>query len=462
MTYREALDWLYGFSDMERGGAFVRDREDNLARERTLLAALGDPHLGDGITHVAGSKGKGSTAAMIAAILDAAGVRAGLYTQPDLHTFRERVRVGSALVSEREVAEYVAELQAAVAAVGDRLGPFITYELGTALAFLHFRRAGVRHAVIEVGLGGRLDATNVVRPLVTVITSISYEHVEVLGHTLAAIAREKAGIVKPGAPLVCSARSAEALAVIERICAERGAPLVRVGPAGAPGLAVTFRPLRHTARAQWLEVRTPAREYRDLEFALLGAHQLENAAAAAAAGDALARLGLPVDEAAVRTGLRGVRWPARLQVAGERPWLVVDGAHNADSVEKLLAALDRHLPHRRLLLVLGLLSDKDVEGIAAALAAARVDRVIATAARSARAMPPERIAAALSAAAPDLAVYVEPEVGAALAAAVAAAAPDDLVCVAGSLYVAGEALRWFAAHGGAARMAPIAIAGVDH
>ena len=241
-TYPEALAWLYSFSDTERTGVFVRDREDNLARERALLAALGDPQRAYGVTHVAGTKGKGSTSALIAAILQAAGVRTGLYAQPDLHTFRERMRVDGALITPEEVVALLPALQAAVAQVGTALGPYITYEVATALAFLHFRQAGAAHAVIEVGLGGRLDATNVVEPLATVITSISYDHMAVLGNTLTEIAGEKAGIVKPGVPLITSAQAPEAVATIARIAAARGAPLIRVGSSDAPDASIlTYR-----------------------------------------------------------------------------------------------------------------------------------------------------------------------------------------------------------------------------
>jgi dihydrofolate synthase/folylpolyglutamate synthase len=461
-NYREALDWLYSFSDTERTGQFVRDREENLPRERALLAALDNPQRAYGVTHVAGSKGKGSTSTLIAAILGAAGIRTGLYTQPDLHTFRERIRVGDTLIAEDEVAALVPELRRAVAAAGSAFGAYITYEVATTLAFLYFRQAGVRHAVIEVGLGGRLDATNVVEPLVTVITSISYEHMEVLGHTLTAIAGEKAGIIKPGVPLVCAARAPEAVAVIRRVCAERGAPLVLTGPAGTPDAAYTFHPGHYDTKAQWLDVRTPTGTYRDLELGLLGEHQLENATAAVAAAEHLRAAGLPVDEAAIRAGLRDARWPARIQVVAESPWVVVDGAHNADSMARLLAALRRHFAPERLVLVMGLLADKDLSGIATEIAHARPDLVIATNSPSPRTMPPERIAAALRAAAPDLPVREEPDAGAAIAAGLAAAGPRDLVCVTGTLYLAGQALRWLAAHDEVRKLAPIAIAGVDH
>ncbi len=462
MTYREALDWIYSFSDTERTGAFVRDREDNLRRERALLAALGNPHQTYGVTHIAGTKGKGSTAVMVASMLQAAGVRTGLYTQPDLHTFRERMRVDGALITEQQMGALVPELRAALASAGAGLGSYITYEVATALAFLYFQRAGVEHAVVEVGLGGRLDATNVVEPMVTAITSISYDHMNVLGNTLSEIATEKAGIIKPGVPVVCSAQAPEALKVIRRVGVERGAPLVVVGPEGTAGVTYTYWAGPFDATVQHVNVRGPGRRYDGLELGLLGAHQLENAAAAVAVVDQLAAAGLPIGESAVRAGLRAARWPARMQVVGKRPWLVVDGAHNADSMVKLMAGLRRHFNFDRLALVLGVLADKDLDGMARAVCAAEPSLVIVTAPHTPRAMAPGPVTAALNALDPELRVRVGAETGAAIAQALAEVGPDDLVCVTGSLYVASEALRWFAAHDGAAEMRPIEIAGVDH
>jgi dihydrofolate synthase / folylpolyglutamate synthase len=462
MTYREALDWIYSIGDTERTGKFVRDREDNLRRERVLLRALGDPHLGYSVTHVAGTKGKGSTSAMIASVLQAAGIRTGLYTQPDLHTFRERIRVDGTLISEEDVAAMVPEIRDALAGVSRSHGPYITYEVSTALAFLYFQRAGVEHAVVEVGLGGRLDATNVVSPTVTVITSISYDHMQVLGDTLGAIATEKAGIIKARVPVVCSAQAPEALEVIGRISAERNAHLVRVGPTATPGLEYTYAPGEFDEHLQQLTVVGPSHTYDSLELGLLGAHQLENAAAAVAAVEQLANAGTTIPESAVRAGLRQARWPARLQVVAEHPWLVVDGAHNADSMEKLGKALRRHFLFRRLFVVLAVKGDKDVGGIARAVAGMAPARVYVTSEPSERAMLPAELRDALLEASPTLAVAETHDVGEALRLALAQSSNDDLVCVSGSIYLAGQALRWMAANCGAAVASDVEIAGIDH
>ena len=465
LSYGEALAWLYGFSDTERTGKFTgkfsRDREDNIARMRALLAFLDDPQRAYGVTHIAGTKGKGSTAALLASILRAAGIATGLYTQPDLHTFRERIQLDGRVISEAEVARLVPTVRAATEALDPALGSLITYDVATALAFLAFREAGMRHAVVEVGLGGRLDATNVVDPMATAITSISYDHMEVLGHTLAEIAREKAGIIKPGVPILTSARAPEALEVIARIAAERGAPLLRIGPEGATDCAYTYTVGAASSEGQTFSVRGPHGDYADLELGLLGEHQIENATLAVALAETLRDAGLPITEAAIRRGLREARWPARLQVVGRAPWIVVDAAHNADSFARLLAALRRHFAFERLILVIGVLADKDLSGIATAIAEGGVDLAIATTVASPRALPAAAIAEALQKAAPELETRVYAGSAAALAEALREAGPSDLICVTGSVYFAGEALRWLAGRPEVTAGA-IEIAGVDH
>jgi dihydrofolate synthase/folylpolyglutamate synthase len=461
LLYRQALRWLYAFSDTERTGAFVRDRGDNLRRERTLLAAMGDPQRAYGVIHIAGSKGKGSTSAMIASILSAAGVRTGLYTSPDLHTFRERIRILGEPVSEEEVVRLVEIVREALERIDSSVGPYITWEVATALAFLAFRESNVERAVIEVGLGGRLDATNVVEPDVCAITSISYEHMEILGHTLTEIAREKAGIIKSGVPVVTSSREPEALAEIARIAAERCAPLIRVGPPGAEGCAYTWRESAVGEGYQRFDVITPKGVYQNLEIPLLGAHQIENATTAVALAEIMRDTGLAsLDEQAIRDGLRTVRWDGRLQVVGRAPWQVVDGAHNAASFSALFAALRRHFRYDRIILVLGIMADKDIDGIMREINAAGISTIIATAANSLRAISPDDLCAHVKAAT-SANVSTAQNATSALEAARSMATPDDLILVAGTLYLAAEALRWYAAQPETPTGA-IQIAGVDH
>ena len=472
MNYQEALAYLYSLSDYERGGPYTRNREDNLAREARLLEALGDPQLSYTSTLLAGTKGKGSTAAFIERVLREAGLRTGLYTQPDLHTFRERMRVNGRLIGEEEVAELVPQVRAAVEEIEQRreFDPFITYELATALALLYFQRQHVEHAVLEVGLGGRLDATNVTQPLVSVIASISYDHTQILGDTLAKIATEKAGIIKPNGMVVTSARPPEALLAIAAVCRRQHAELIRVGAAGSdpaqaevetgqlPALSYHYQLEDRTEDRQHFTVWTPERVYAGLEIPLAGQHQLENATLALATLDMLRKIGISWDERALREGLRKMRWPARIDVVEHHPTIVVDGAHNADSMEKLMQALRDSFAFQRLIVVLSLFRDKDLVGIARALQHA--DIVVLTRMVSPRAATVEQMQEIFAKHAPHAEIHTADDSRAAMGLAVGLAGDNDLICATGSLYFAGEVLRWAAARGD--EVAAAAIEGVDH
>ncbi len=474
MTYAEALQYLYSFADFERTGAFARDAEGNLRRMRDLLTSLGNPDQFYQTTHIAGTKGKGSTASLIAAALTASGIPTGLYAQPDLHTFRERIQFDSVPISADQVAALVPEVAMAEAAQSpaDR-AQTITYELGTALALLAFARARVGHAVVEVGLGGRLDATNVIQPLVGVITSISLDHMAILGATIAAIAGQKAGIIKPGMALVTSARHPDALEVIAVTCAARGVPLTRVGPweSAAEYGYPPASPRRVTDPSDLSPppflVRTPLGE-RSIQIGLLGAHQRENATAALAALDLLQTRGVPVTASGIAVGMLAARWPGRLEVVGARPWVVIDGAHNVDSMARALEAVADELAYDRLVIVYGVMRDKDAAGICATIATqgARLKTLVMTQIAMGRALPATELAelgtAALATAATQATCVAVPEPGAAFADAIASAGPDDLVLVAGSLYLAGAALRWCHAHLTDPLAQRIVIAGDDH
>jgi dihydrofolate synthase / folylpolyglutamate synthase len=472
VNYQEALAYLYSLSDYERGGPYTRNREDNLAREARLLEALGDPQLSYTSTLLAGTKGKGSTAAFIERVLREAGLRTGLYTQPDLHTFRERMRVNGRLIGEEEVAELVPQVRAAVEEIEQRreFDPFITYELATALALLYFQRQHVEHAVLEVGLGGRLDATNVTQPLVSVIASISYDHTQILGDTLAKIATEKAGIIKPNGMVVTSARPPEALLAIAAVCKRQHAELIRVGAAGSdpaqaevetgqlPALSYHYQLEDRTEDRQHFTVWTPERVYAGLEIPLAGQHQLENATLALATLDMLRKIGISWDERALREGLRKMRWPARIDVVEHHPTIVVDGAHNADSMEKLMQALRDSFAFQRLIVVLSLFRDKDLVGIARALQHA--DIVVLTRMVGPRAATVEQMQEIFAKHAPHAEIHTADDSRAAMELAVGLAGDNDLICATGSLYFAGEVLRWAAARGD--EVAAAAIEGVDH
>ncbi|MGH7376030.1 MAG: bifunctional folylpolyglutamate synthase/dihydrofolate synthase [Candidatus Methylomirabilales bacterium] len=426
MTYPDALQYLYG---LQRLG--IKLGLDNIRR---LLRALGHPERAFRTVHVGGTNGKGSTAALLAAILRAAGLRVGLYTSPHLLDFTERIQVNGEPIGPDAVADLTAEVRAAVEAAfapaPDDLPSHPTFfEVTTALAFLYFARAGAEWAVVEVGLGGRYDATNVLAPDLAVITNVTVEHQDLLGESLEAIAVEKAGIVKPGIPLVTAAAE-PALGILRRACGERGAPLLHVPAAYAWSREASL------PDGQVFSLRGPGTDRRTLQIGLLGRHQLENAATAVAAAERLREGGLALPETAVREGLAGARWPGRLQVVGERPCLLVDGAHNPAACRAVRDFLEEEALGRRLL-VFGALKDKDwgqmLEILLPAFAAAILCRP-----PSDRAADPEMLLGT----ARGLCHHVEvvPEVPDALAAARALARPEDTILVTGSLFTAGAAL----------------------
>lgn len=431
LTYRDALAYLYSFTDYEvKAPQAYAPQFYDLRRMRQLLTLLGEPQSTFRVVHIAGTKGKGSTAAMAESMLRAAGYRTGLYTSPHLHTFRERIRAGGELISEDDVARLVEVLRPLV----ERVPGLTTFEIMTGLALAWFAEREVEWAVLEVGLGGRLDATNVVTPAVSVLTPISYDHTAILGDTLTQIATEKAGIVKPGVPAVTAPQTDEALAVIAAVCAERGAPLTRVGRDW------TWQHGPSDLNGQTFDARGPRGTLSKLWIPLLGEHQVVNAVTALAAVTMLPGVELPVP--ALRRGLAGMNWPARLEILGRRPLVIVDSAHNGDSAEKLMLALRTNCDHDRLLVVLGGSADHVTPELLRALLAPAA-WAIATRSRHLRAAEP----ASLQARAAELGFDVEasPSVADALDRALALAGPADLVCCTGSVFVAAEArAAWFA------------------
>lgn len=446
MNEQEALAYLYSFIDYENPAQRRRGPGFTLEGMRCLLDLLDHPERRYPSVVVAGSKGKGSTSALVASILRAAGYRTGLYTQPHLHHWRERVQVDGRPLPPVALAAAVERLQAIVprlAAACPSIARPTFYELGTAVALLHFAAAPVDIAVLEIGLGGRLDAVNTVTPLVSAITPISLEHTDVLGTTLAAIAGEKAGIIKPGVPVVVAPQPAAAAAVFERVAAECAAPLIQateraaVQPAGDPAGPAALRgrqpvtvtlPPGLAGTAGGVEVA--------LELPLLGAHQRENAATALAICEALAGRGLTISPAAAARGLATVRWPGRLEVVRRAPLVIVDAAHNPASAARLRAALATHFPDRQLTLILGVLNDKDIAGIAAELAPA-ASRVLATTGGAARSLPAAAVARAVVEAGGS--AEETPDVATALERALATVGEQDMICVTGSLVTVAAA-----------------------
>lgn len=426
MDYIEALRFLRDRAGYDRGFVANPFADGGIGLQRTmrLCAALGDPQQRYHSVHIAGTKGKGSTAALVAAMLRAAGFRVGLYTSPHLHTVRERIQIDSDPITPETFGVLMTELAAVDAALQTArpsLGPATAFELVTVLAFLAFARAEVDVAVIEVGLGGRLDATNVIVPDVAALTRIGYDHMAILGTTLEAIAREKAGIIKAGRPVVSSPQEPEAAAVIRAVARERAAPLWLGGQ-------------EWQVEGSWQDFtfRCPGLELSGLRLALRGAHQVENAGVALATLPWLASVGIVVPEGAIRKGLASVFWPGRLEVLHERPLVVVDGAHNRESAQRLAEAVREVFRWNRLWLVLGVLRDKEIERIVQALAPL-AHAFFAVEGFAPRAATAERLLEAWKSYASGGEARVFRSVAQALEETLARAESDDLVLVTGSL-----------------------------
>ncbi|MDO8532009.1 MAG: folylpolyglutamate synthase/dihydrofolate synthase family protein [Dehalococcoidia bacterium] len=432
-AYQSALTWVLSFADYERNPVVkYSSAEFNLPRMEALLARLANPHRASPVIHIAGTKGKGSTAALVASALSKAGYRVGLYTSPHLHTFRERMRIGRRLITEEEVAALVARLRPEAETLNAQgtLGQVTTFELITALAFLFFEgRVDVQ--VLEVGLGGRLDSTNVCQPEVCVITSLSYDHTQILGRTLSEIAYEKAGILKAGALAVSAPQAPEAMAVVEDAAWSKGVPLT------VAGRDVTWEPIRQDLDGQSVRIQGLRDSY-DIWLPLLGDHQVENAAVAVATLELAGRRGLIVPAYAIIAGFRDVSWPGRLQVLERKPLVIADGAHNPYSMACLRNALRGHFPFRKAFVVIGLSADKDAPGILHELASLGC-KLIAVRSRHPRAADPAQLVA--EARRLGMEAVSAPTVADGLALARREAQPDDLVCATGSLFVAAEAIE---------------------
>jgi len=437
VTYTEATEFLFS---LRRFGWRL-----GLETIQRLLNLLGNPQRSVPSAHIGGTNGKGSTAAMLAAILQTAGHRTGLYTSPHLLDFTERIRVNGRPIGEAEVTQLTARLKELCAehfvhypmstpvpqAASDRLPHPTFFELTTAMAFQFFRQEATEAAVVEVGLGGRFDATNVITPQVSVVTNVSLEHQDYLGRTLSEIGGEKAGIVKRDVPVVTATRG-EGYEVIRQASVERRAPLIPIQE------AYTWTIRESGLDGQTIDLAGPVRRYAGLRIPLAGRHQIENAVVAIAAAEVLETQGLRVGEAAIRYGLEQARWPGRLQIVSDRPRILLDGAHNPAGAQALAAFVAEHRAMlNRLILVFGVLRDKDWEAMLAPLGRL-ADQAILTHPPADRGADPHQLVAA-DRYCPKVEIAADPREGVTLARSVAR--PGDTILVTGSLYTVAAALR---------------------
>ncbi len=427
-TYSDALDYLYSFInwEVERHVRYAPEVM-TLDRPRRVLEAFGSPQNQYPIIHITGTKGKGSVGAMTAAALQASGLHVGLYSSPHLQDFRERFRVDNDLIQEDEFTLLVNEMRPALDSIPD----ITWFEVTTALVFLYFARRKVDVAVVEVGLGGRLDATNIVRPIVSVITSISYDHTHLLGDSLASIAREKGGIIKDGVPVVSAPQPDEALSVIAALAEERAAPLTVVGRDWL------FRPGAATPHCQEFAAGRAGEPLREYATALPGEHQALNATVALAVLDHARQAGVPVTEDGIMQGLTSVDWPGRLEVVPQAPLLVLDAAHNGESAQRLATALRDVFSARPIAFIFGASADKDVDGMFEHLLPI-ADYLVISQAVHPRALAPEEIERTALEHRYARPIQRIPDTRAALDQAAALVGPDGLICVTGSLFIVGE------------------------
>ena len=456
LNYPSALAFLYGRIDYERNAVIPYcSRTFKLDRMRELLTRLGNPHHAVKVVHVAGTKGKGSTCAMISAALSAAGHNVGLYTSPHLERLEERFRIAGRPCSPAELVELTAQIQSVVlamdreatASTAAEAGPTY-FEVTTAMALLYFCQRAVDLAVVEVGLGGRLDSTNVCLPLVSVITSISFDHTMQLGHTLRRIATEKAGIIKPGIPVVSGVRAAKPRKAIREAARKWGCRTLELGgdfdvirnadPGSGPHNAMGF-----TNRMDYRQ--PPDVSLNDVDVNLAGCHQLENAAVAIATLHELRRSGWDVDERSIRAGLAHVRWPARAEIFPCRPIFVLDTAHNVASMTALNDVLQQIPVTGRRWLLFAASRDKDVRGMLTCVLPSfdefvftRFENNLRSAAPDLLAAKTRKLIAARGTGSPFPNLVIVPNAHAAWLRVIEMADEDDLICVTGSFFIAAE------------------------
>jgi dihydrofolate synthase/folylpolyglutamate synthase len=436
--FAKAMRYLDTLTDFERL-RIVRYNSQNfdLERMRALLKKMGNPHEQFKSVHVAGTKGKGSTCAMLASMLQACGYKVGLYTSPHLNDIRERICINGQMISHADFGRIVR----AIEPVAARVKPSPTYfDVLTAAAFKYFAEEQVDIAVIETGLGGRLDSTNVLMPLVSAVTSISKDHMAQLGHTLPKIAEEKAGIFKAGVPAVTVLQDPDVEAVLTRVAQKVGAPLDIAGK--SIEFSYRFESSRMLGPHNRICLTTANSKFEHLAVPLIGEHQAVNCGLALSILDKLKTRGFAIDDSKAMEGLAKTTVIGRMEMVHPMPRVIVDGAHNAASVDAVFRAIGQHVPYDSMVVIFGCCSDKDVPGMLERISSG-ADKVIFTKVNSIRTADPNELAAQYTELYGKMA-QVAPTLEEALAIANRAVTREDLICITGSFYLVGEAKRYFA------------------
>ncbi len=428
LEYQEALDYIHS---LFRFGVDL-----GLERMEQLLEKLNNPHKDLKVIHVGGTNGKGSVATMMSQILQVQGYRVGLFISPHLQHFQERIMINGCGIEEKMVVELVEKIRPMVedCALKSSAGQPTEFEVVTAMALAYFAMKKVDYVVLEVGLGGRLDATNVVEPLVSVITNVGHDHMDRLGETISKVAFEKAGIIKENGYCVTASHLQEAQYVLQRVCQERHARLINVNQ------DYLWEGLEATLKGQNIHIRSPKREYQDIFLPLLGNHQQINAAVAIAVVEVLQEQGIKISHESINRGMAQVKWPGRMEVMQEQPLVILDGAHNIEGVQALVKTLKDNFKDKRLIFVAGFLKDKDIEEMMR-MTMPLADQVILTMPSGHRAAGTDEMKAYALKYVKD--VVSEPDVGKAVEKALQQAKVEDLVCVFGSLYMIADARNYF-------------------
>jgi dihydrofolate synthase/folylpolyglutamate synthase len=427
MDYKEAIEYLYNLK--------IYGMSLGLERIEFLLKSLGSPHENMMAIHVAGTNGKGSVCAMLSSVLSNCGYKVGLFTSPHLLEFEERIRINGEPVSKEKLCSLVERIKPIASSMvenGDFEHPTF-FEMATAMAFAHFKDEEVDFAVLEVGLGGRLDATNVISPLVSVITSVSLDHTHVLGTTLEEVAGEKAGIIKQGIPVICGIEQPELIKMIDDICQKKHCQVSFSKNQGG------YKLKEKTVDYQKFDIYLNNNKYTDLKMPLLGEHQLKNAHLAIMTTELLRKMGVTINEEDLRSGLEDTKWPGRLQIIQKDPIVILDCAHNPAGMSSLSSLINDMFSSARKILIMGIMRDKDIPGIVKE-ACSFADSIIITKPKFERAVEPELIQESVEKYCQD--VKIIQDVAQAVDFARSNVKVDDVVIISGSIFNVGEAMEF--------------------